>query len=149
MAVIAEAGWPAAAMAPMVGLTPSAVTWRIRSARRAGLPPAGVAVPRARQPVPPWIDEKRWLRPGEAAALLGVHRTTLHRWRRDGLLPHAVVTAGGGEWRYCRDDLAAVLRRRGGRRILPPGQRHSALGEARVFDVPHQLATTRRSAAGR
>ena len=99
MAVLAEAGWPAAAMGPIVGLTPSAVTWRIRSARRAGLPPPGLLVPRPPQPVPRRIDEKRWLRPGEAAALLGVHRSTLHRWRRDGLLPHAVLTAGGGEWR--------------------------------------------------
>ena len=114
MAVIAEAGWPAAAMAPVVRLTPSAVTWRIRSARRAGLPPAGVLVPRARQPVPRRIDEKRWGagRRGSGGVAGGAPR-------------HVAPVAAGRGVRYCRDDLPAVLRRRGGRRIL-----HRANGTA-------------------
>ncbi len=64
------------------------------------------------------MDELDWLRPGQAAALMGVHVNQLWTWRRAGLLPATRVTAGG-HCRYARSDLLAVLHLRGGRKILP------------------------------
>lgn len=45
-------------------------------------------------------DEDRLIASAEAARALGVHRSTLLRWQRDGLVTPAKVTIGGqARWR--------------------------------------------------
>ena len=100
---------------------------RAAQARAASGPVAGIVITAPRRPRPApgraRVDELDWLRPSQAAALLGVHVNQLWTWRRAGLLPSTRVTVGG-HCRYARTDLLAVLRLRGGRKILPRRRGH-------------------------
>ncbi len=126
MAALMTAGWRSAAIGRAVGLTPSAVTYRVRAARRAGIPPLGITLtaprPTAAKAVRR-VDDPDWLTPRAARALLGVHRTTLHGWRRAGLLPHTRLA--GNQFRYARHDLLTIQRLRNGHTTLPAGTRTS------------------------
>lgn len=53
--------------------------------------------------------EERLLKPSEAARAIGVATSTLARWRRDGLIIPAEMTAGG-QARYRLSDLRAQIR---------------------------------------
>lgn len=59
-------------------------------------------------------DGERLVLPGEAARALGVATSTLARWRRDGLITPAEMTAGG-QARYrlseLRDEVREIYRR--------------------------------------
>lgn len=53
--------------------------------------------------------EERLLKPSEAARAMGVAPSTLARWRREGLITPAEVTAGG-QSRYRLSELRAQVR---------------------------------------
>lgn len=56
---------------------------------------------------------ERWLAPGTICAIIGVHRGTLRRWRRDGTVPEsAYVTLGPHEFRYRLSSVLVALARR-------------------------------------
>ena len=50
-----------------------------------------------------WGDE--WITPGQAAALLGVHRRYVNKWTHQGVFRQAVKW---GNWRYRRSEVEAV-----------------------------------------
>jgi diguanylate cyclase (GGDEF)-like protein/excisionase family DNA binding protein len=58
--------------------------------------------------------ERRWLRLGPAAELLGVSVNTLRRWSDAGRI--ACYRSAGGHRRFRRSDIEALLRENGGRR---------------------------------
>jgi excisionase family DNA binding protein len=61
--------------------------------------------PPAREQRPP-PSESDWLRPGQAAALLGVAQSTVRAWTEQGRLP--VFYTDGGHRRYRRRDVERV-----------------------------------------
>ena len=141
-----DVGWTQPAVAAAMGLSARTIGARAAAARATSDPVAGVVIaaptrPR-RTPGTARVDELDWLRPGQAAALMGVHVNQLWTWRRAGLLPATRVTAGG-HCRYARSDLLAVLHLRGGRKILPASTaaRHGNpdLGRRQVAAVPRKL----------
>ena len=133
-----------------MGLSARTISARAAQARATSVPVAGLLIPAPPRPrrVPGRVrvDELDWLRPGQAAAVMGVHVNQLWTWRRAGLLPATRVTAGG-HCRYARTDLLAVLRLRGGRKILPRNATNSHadpdLGRHQVAAVPRKLAAGR------
>ena len=117
-----DVGWTQPAIAAAMGLSARTIGARAAQARATSVPVAGIVITAPPRPRPTpgraRVDELDWLRPGQAAALMGVHVNQLWTWRRAGLLPATRVTAGG-HCRYARSDLLAVLHLRGGRKILP------------------------------
>ena len=53
------------------------------------------------------INQKRFFRPDEAAAILVISRRTVYRMIRDGRIPG--VKWGCGPWRIPRESLASLL----------------------------------------
>jgi hypothetical protein len=93
------------------------------------------------------LDEVDWLRPAEAAVLMGVQVNQLWERRRHGRLPQTRTT-WEGHARYARADLLAVLRLRGGHKILPPGTSardgDPEAGRGQVAAVSRKLVDGRR-----
>ncbi len=54
-----------------------------------------------------FLQNKRYFRPDEVAALLALSRRTIYRMIRDGRLPG--VKLGAGPWRIPRENLAGLL----------------------------------------
>lgn len=63
-------------------------------------------------------SKERFLRASEAAGILSVGRTTIHRWSEDGTLPVATVTKGG-QRRFRLSDVSDLAQRRGFRKLAP------------------------------
>ena len=114
------AGWTRRAVASALAVLARTISERERAARRDPHPPLGVRIETPPGRREPRLDELAWLRPGQAAQLMGVHVNQLWVWRRAGLLPNTRRTASGAH-RYAREDLLAVVRLRTGRKILPAG----------------------------
>ncbi len=56
-------------------------------------------------------DEQKTLSTGDLVTMLGVSRTTIHRWAVSGLLPSFKTL--GGHHRFIEADVMPILRRRG------------------------------------
>ncbi len=148
-----NAGWTVRAVADAIGLSSRTIIERQRRARAEPQPPLGITVePPPSPPAPPRLDELAWLRPRQAALLMGVHVNQLWVWRRAGLLPSTRTTLHGAH-SYARADLLGVLKLRAGRKILPPGTavRHDDLEPVRgmVAAVPRKLIRGRRERVAR
>ena len=149
-----DVGWTQHAIAAAMGLSARTISARAAQARATSGPVAGLVItaPPDPRPAPGRArpDELDWLRPGQAAAVMGVHVNHLWTWRRAGLLPATRITAGG-HCRYARTDLLALLRLRDGRRILPrnTATQHGnpELGRRQVAAIPRKLNHSRRPAA--
>jgi len=59
-------------------------------------------------------DDQKTLSTGDLVTMLGVSRTTIHRWAVSGLLPSFKTL--GGHHRFIEAEVMPILRRRG----LPP-----------------------------
>jgi hypothetical protein len=107
-----QAGWTPAELAKAIGLQDQTTRARIRRAkqRRDGAS-VGITV----EPAPPRstrraqipLDQREWLRAGEAMQAAGVCYETLTQWRRAGLLPTGRRT-GRGNIRYSQIDLQRI-----------------------------------------
>jgi excisionase family DNA binding protein len=53
------------------------------------------------------LQNKRYFRPDEVAAILALSRRTIYRMMRDGRL--AGIRLGAGPWRIPRENLAGLL----------------------------------------
>jgi hypothetical protein len=142
-----DAGWARRAVAEAMGRTVHTISHRARVARADPQPPTvGLVAPAP--PAPPErpararLDELDWLRPSQAAQLMGVHVNQLWTWRRGGLLRNTRTTRAGHN-RYARSDLLQIVRLRAGRKILPPNaaERHGdpQTGRRHVAAVPRKL----------
>ena len=88
-----DVGWTQHAGAAATGLSARTIGARAAQARATSDPVAGLVIARPRRtPGTARVDELDWLRPGQAAALMGVHVNQLWTWRRAGLLPATRVT---------------------------------------------------------
>ena len=78
-------------------------------------------------PSTPTTTERRWLRLGPAAELLGVSANTLRRWSDAGRI--ACYRSAGGHRRFRRADIEALLRESGDRArpAAAANFRHSAV----------------------
>jgi MerR-like DNA binding protein len=107
-----QAGWSPAELARAVGLQDQTTRARIRRAkqRRDGAS-VGITVEPAparhtRRTKTP-LEQREWLRAGEAMQVAGVCYETLTQWRRAGLLPTARRT-GRGNIQYAQIDLQRI-----------------------------------------
>ncbi len=110
LAAARAAGWSAAELGSVLGISRGAVQNRV-DRRRITTPWSGlnVAVPtRIERPVPlrkvP-VEQRDWLYAGEAG---GVARSTLEQWRRAGLLP-ATRQFSRAVFMYARSDVERVM----------------------------------------
>jgi hypothetical protein len=157
IAAYLDAGWTGRAVAEAMGRTVHTIGDHDRAAR-AHPQPTHPAIPVPPQPKPPQrparprLDELDWLRPSQAAELMGVHVNQLCTWRRAGLLSNARTTRAGHN-RYPRSDLLHLVRLRDGRKILPPntaarhgdpdtGRRHAAAVPRKLTERHHRARTT-------
>jgi hypothetical protein len=143
IAAYLDAGWTRRAIADAMGRRVRTISHRKRAVRVDPQPASGIVViPPPTQP-PQRLDELDWLRPSQAAQLMGVHVNQRWTWRRAGLLPNTRTTRAGHN-RYARTDLLGILHLRAGRKILPPntavhhGDPHA--GRRHVAAVPRKLA---------
>ena len=103
-----DCGWRLVELAEAAGLQPSTVSARVRHARRSGRPMSieVVAPPAPVGELP--LDQREWLKAGDACAVAGVTYTTLRQWRECGLLPTSrrVTTR---LYLYARADLDKII----------------------------------------
>ena len=102
---LVDAGWTPGVVARGGGWPKSTMQYRV--AHQPTLTrPLGVSTPDPPPPERPrerWTGEPGWLRPAQAAALLGVHVDTVTRWREAGLLPHTRKGPSGDAHEFSRE----------------------------------------------